>query len=84
MPQQGICSLSGRVKVETNSARADYKVYVSKNGFSDLKIKRVLSFPDRPGQWKFVDSFPDFRVSFVSHRGESDFSIIYVDSFPGC
>ncbi len=30
----------------------------------------MTSFPDAPGKWQLVDSFPDFKVQWV-------------DSFPG-
>ncbi len=38
--------------------------------FGDVKVKVVSSFPDGIGEWQFVD------------YGE-DFTIEYVDSFPG-
>jgi hypothetical protein len=26
----------------------------------------VTSFPDKPGQWQIVDSFPDFTIEYVT------------------
>lgn len=38
--------------------------------FADLHVKKVNSFPNSPGKWEFVDSFPDFKIKFFeSFRG---------------
>ena len=46
-----------------------------------VKVQKVSSFPDKIGQWQFVDSFPDFTIQFVDSF--PDIKIQYVDSFPG-
>ena len=56
------------------------KVQVVKS-FPDLKVKRVTSFPDKIGEWQFVDAFPDFTIQFVD--AFPDIKIQYVNSFPG-
>ena len=51
------------------------------NSFPDIKVKKVSSFPDKIGEWQFVDSFPDFTIQFVDSF--PDIKIQYVNSFPG-
>ena len=46
-----------------------------------VKVKRVTSFPDKIGEWQFVDAFPDFTIQFVD--AFPDIKIQYVNSFPG-
>ncbi|MBQ3635523.1 MAG: hypothetical protein II951_07915 [Bacteroidales bacterium] len=70
--------LCGKVRVV--SCHADFKVRVVKS-FADLKVRVVKSFADDPGEWEFVESFPDFTVEFV--ESFPDFTIEYVESFPG-
>ena len=70
--------LWGKVKVV--SSFPDFKVQVV-SSFPDLKVERVSSFPDRCGKWKFVKSFPDFKIKFV--KSFPDFKIKFVKSFPG-
>lgn len=70
--------LWGKVKVVKSFP--DYKVRVVKS-FADVHVKKVTSFPDSCGKWKFVDSFPDFKIQFVDSF--PDFEIKYVNSFPG-
>ncbi len=41
----------------------------------------VEAFPDKIGQWQFVESFPDFTIQFVN--AFPDIKIQYVNSFPG-
>lgn len=70
--------LRGRVQIVEFGY--DYKVRIV-TSFPDLYVKQVYRSPSRHGEWQFVDSFPDFKVKFVSF-GE-DFCIQFVDSFPG-
>ena len=51
------------------------------SSFADLKVKEVPSFPDSCGKWKYVTSFPDFKVRFVNSF--PDFKVTFVNSFPG-
>ena len=77
------CTFNGvalKGDVEVVESFPDFKVKVV-SSFPDLKVERVASFPDDCGQWRFVDSFPDFTVQFVDSF--PDFTIQYVDSFPG-
>ena len=41
----------------------------------------VESFPDKIGQWQFVEAFPDFKIQFVT--AFPDIKIQYVNAFPG-
>ena len=59
--------LCGKVKVVTS--------------FPDLKVKAVNSFADDPGEWEFVENFPDFTIEYVENF--PDFKIEFVNSFPG-
>ena len=59
---------------------SDYKVKVV-HSFPDLKVKQVNAFADSPGEWKIVNSFPDYKVQIVDSF--PDFTIQYVDAFPG-
>lgn len=62
---------------------ADYKVFVKKT-HADMRVKKVDAFPDDPGEWRVVESFPDFTVQIVSNESQADFTITWVNSFPGC
>ena len=66
-------SLYGRVKIVESFA--DFKVK-EVDAFPDLKVKRVSYIPYRCGEWRFVDSHPDFTVKFVN--AHEDFRIQYV------
>ena len=70
--------LCGRVKIVDSFADFDVRVVTS---FADLDVKKVTSFADDPGEWIFVESFPDFTIRIVDHF--PDFTIRYVKSFPG-
>ncbi len=70
--------LAGNVKVVTSSADVKVKVVTS---FPDLNVKVVESFPDNCGQWRFVESFPDFTIQYV--ESFPDVKIRMVESFPG-
>ena len=64
----GLCSLHGKVQIVSS--------------FPDIKVQKVTSFPDGPGKWQFVTSFPDFTIQLVDSF--PDIKVQYVDSFPGC
>ena len=49
--------------------------------FADIKVKVVEAFPDKIGEWKFVESGEDFTVQFVENF--PDIKIKYVNAFPG-
>ena len=70
--------LAGKVKVVR--AFADFKVKVV-TSFPDLKVEKVEHFADDPGEWEFVESFPDFTITYV--ESFPDFTIEFVKSFPG-
>ena len=40
-----------------------------------------FELPDKPGKWKIVNSFPDYKIQIVNSF--PDFKIQYVKSFPG-
>ncbi|HRE61641.1 MAG TPA: hypothetical protein PL096_11080 [Micropepsaceae bacterium] len=71
-------TLNGDVKVVESFG--DIKVQIV-TSFADLHVQNVTSFPDNCGQWRFVESFPDFTVQFVDSF--PDITIEYVTSFPG-
>ncbi|MEQ8405846.1 MAG: hypothetical protein RKE49_12170 [Oceanicaulis sp.] len=70
--------LHGRVQVVEHFA--DFKVK-RVDSFPDLKVAAVDAFADDCGEWRFVESFPDFTITFVDSF--PDFTIRYVDRFPG-
>jgi hypothetical protein len=77
------CSLNGiklAGKVKVVNSFADFKVK-KVSSFPDLEVKEVKSFPDDCGEWKFVESFPDFTIQYV--ESFPDFTIRMVNSFPG-
>ncbi|MEP0859564.1 hypothetical protein NDI34_26500 [Trichocoleus sp. DQ-U1] len=47
----------------------------------DLIVEPVTAFPQRCGQWQFVESFPDLKVQIVENF--PDIQIQFVNSFPG-
>jgi len=51
------------------------------SSFADLHVQKVTSFPDQPGKWEVVESFPDYKIQIV--ESFPDFTIKYVESFPG-
>ena len=51
------------------------------DAFPDLKVQVVDHFPDKIGQWQFVDHGEDFKIQFV--KAFPDIKIQYVNSFPG-
>jgi hypothetical protein len=78
--------LAGKVQVVTTSlGRATDRIPTFKvqvvSSFPNLKVQIVNSFPDKCGKWKFVNSFPDFKIRYVNSF--PDFKIKMVNSFPG-
>ena len=70
--------LYGRVQVVEHHADFDVRIVSS---HADIHVKKVASHPNNCGEWRFVNSHPDFTIRFVdSHE---DFSIKYVDSHAG-
>lgn len=67
-------------KVQVVDVFEDYKVKVV-DVFEDLDVEKVDYWPDKEGQWQFVDNFPDFKIKFVD--AFPDFTIKYVKYFPG-
>jgi len=51
------------------------------NSFPDLKVKTVENFPNKIGEWKFVENFPDFTIQYVTSF--PDIKIQFVNNFPG-
>ena len=60
---------------------------VSKDGYfkgirlAGLKVKTVENFPNKIGEWKFVENFPDFTIQYVTSF--PDIKIQFVNNFPG-
>ena len=70
--------LYGKVRVVEHYA--DFKVKVVEN-YPDLKVKVVEHYADEPGEWQFVENYPDFTIQFVENY--PDFTIKYVGQYPG-
>ena len=70
--------LYGKVKIVT--AFPDIKVKVV-GALADLSVKKVDAFADSCGEWKIVDSFPDFKIQLVD--AFPDVTITWVNAFPG-
>ena len=70
--------LCGDVKVVDSVP--DFRVKVV-DSLPDLRVKKVDSSPYRIGEWRFVDSAPDFTIQYVDST--PDFTIQFVDSTPG-
>ncbi len=51
------------------------------DSFPNLNVRIVDGFANECGEWQIVDDFPDFTIRIV--EGFSDFSIKYVDVWPG-
>ena len=68
--------LAGKVKVVENFANIKVQVV---NSF--LKVKTVENFPNKIGEWKFVENFPDFTIQYVTSF--PDIKIQFVNNFPG-
>lgn len=74
--------LAGRVQVV--SSHEDFRVRVV-SSHEDLRVRQVehtgSSSSFAVGEWRFVDSHPDFTIRIVEDH--PDFTIRYVDSHPG-
>jgi hypothetical protein len=73
------CKLRGRVKFVTSGE--DYRIRIV-DSLQDARVRMVEGLPQHEGEWRRVDSFPDFRVRVVDFS--PDFKVRLVDSFPGC
>ncbi len=73
-----LCLIYGRIQVVDSFPDCKVKIVES---FEDMRVKVVDSFADDVALWKFVDSFPDYKIQFVDSF--PDFTIRYVESFPG-
>ena len=89
--QPAYCQLKGPVFVETDPARAQYRVFVDDSeSFADLLVFRAANalFADKGGLWYFTQSRAQavFSILFVKERAMADFSVHYIDteSFAGC
>lgn len=72
----------GRVKV-VEYGLADYDVYVT-NLFPDLKVQPVDYFATSCGKWQFIEyGIADFTIKYTNSSVLADFSIKFVDYFPG-
>ncbi|WP_447920309.1 hypothetical protein [Achromobacter aegrifaciens] len=72
--------LYGKVKIVT--AFPDIKVkVVAYSGFADLAVWKSFAFAERCGEWRIVDSMPDFTIELVD--AFPDVTIAWVDAFPG-
>jgi hypothetical protein len=76
--QVDFSKIRGRVQFVDNFA--DYKVKAVERS-PDLRVQIVEYFPDAPGEWQVVDSFPDYKIQLVDSF--PDFTIQYVNSLPG-
>jgi hypothetical protein len=51
------------------------------DAFPDIRVKTVDAFPDKIGEWQFVEYGEDFTIQFV--ESFPDIKIKFVDAFPG-
>ena len=73
-----VSKIYGKIKIVEHFA--DFKVKVVEH-FADLHVQVVDNFPDKSGEWKMVQHFPDYTIQLVEHF--PDFTITYVEHFPG-
>lgn len=71
--------LWGDVKVVQSAKDADLLVYVSKDGFCDLRVKLVTHKPSCCGEWRIVDSKAEFTIMYVDSPKKADLIISYGD-----
>ena len=72
----------GKVKV-VEYGLADFDVYVT-DFFPDLKVQPVEYFANSCGKWEFVEyGIADFTIKYTRSSVLADFSIKFVDYFPG-
>ena len=72
--------LCGRVRVVERDA--DFKVTLVNNG-PDLRVEKVDRYPNKIGEWQFVDNNPDFTIQYVDGFSYFDLSIEFVNNYPG-
>ena len=78
------CSVYGDIRIVNYDQ--DYDVYViTDNSIPDLKVKKVDSFPNEPGEWSINKKIQsDYKIRFVKNKADADFTIKYVDRNYGC
>ncbi len=76
--------LHGDVYITDFRSNADFTVSIVDFG-ADMKVKVVENFPDKCGEWKFVEyqSFADFTVYITTFSSNADFTIEFDSHFPG-
>ena len=78
----GLCRgirLCGRVRIVADG-HADFRVRIVDDNHADLRV-RWTDAPRRVGEWRKVESHPDFTVRLVDSH--PDFTIRVVDDHPG-
>ena len=71
--------LCGRVRIVADD-HADFRVRIVNDAHADLRV-RWTDAPRRVGEWRKVESHPDFTVRLV--ESHPDFTIRVVDDHPG-
>ena len=71
--------LWGDVKVVHNAKDADLLVYVSQDGFCDLRVKLVTHKPSCCGEWRIVEDKAEFTIMYVDSPKKADLIISYGD-----
>ncbi|MEP0749264.1 MULTISPECIES: hypothetical protein [unclassified Coleofasciculus] len=77
------CTYNGKPlygKIKIVESLPDIKVKIVSSS-PDLIVEPVTAFPQRCGQWQFVESFPDLKVQIVENF--PDIQIQFVNNFPG-
>ncbi len=90
-PALDACEVYGKIYLEANPGRADYRVFVEDSeAFADVLVfvQESELYADRPGQWTFVENrgFADVYIYLEKNKNLADFTIAYTDveSFAGC
>lgn len=76
-----ICEIYGTVKIV--ESHAQYRVYITEDNDTDLFVKFVPAFANKPGKWQITTFDQDFSIQIVDNPGMADFRI-RVSAFPGC
>lgn len=71
--------LWGGVRVVQNAKDADLLVYVSQDGFCDLRVSLVTHKPSCCGEWRIVEGKADFTIMYVDSPKKADLIISYGD-----
>ena len=89
--QFDICDVYGKIFVEVDPIRADFRVYEEDSeAFADIVVfeQENTLYSDQPGYWSIVEKrgFADIYIYFESDRNLADFSIYFTEyeSFAGC